>query len=268
MPLRMDRLKAKLTLIPGLISRALAQVPLVATRRCILCGHGVGRFLPFEGGTAAAPKLMVALNVVGSDVDQFSCPCCLAHDRERHLFLYLNESGLLARLPSMSVIHFAPETRLASKIRDQQPLRYIACDLAPSSAQITRADLQCMPFESQTFDLLIANHVLEHVDDASAALAEIHRVLRVGGHAILQTPFSADLEQTWEDPGIITPQARLQAYGQSDHARLFGRDIFAMIVSAGLESRVRSHDELLPRFDPAIFGVNRFEPFFLFQRCT
>ncbi len=123
-----------------------------------------------------------------------------------------------------------------------------------------------MPFEDQSFDLLIASHVLEHVGDDRAALREIHRVLKTGGQAILQTPYCRMLTHTWEDPGITTAAARVQAYGQDDHVRLFGRDIFDRFASAGLAADVRTHDELLPTFDAAEYGVNRAEPFFLFRR--
>lgn len=71
-----------------------------------------------------------------------------------------------------------------------------------------------MPFADGSFDVVLANHVLEHVDDDRQAVAEIHRVLARGGRAILQTPYSRVLQQTWSDPGIVSEGARLQAYGQ------------------------------------------------------
>jgi predicted SAM-dependent methyltransferase len=123
-----------------------------------------------------------------------------------------------------------------------------------------------MAFEADSFDMLIANHVLEHVGDAEIALHEIFRVLKPGGYAILQTPYSTKLHRTWSDPGIDTPLARLHAHGQEDHVRLFGRDIFDIITAAGFESRVRQHVELLGNVDAAIAGVNPTEPFFLFHK--
>ena len=121
-------------------------------------------------------------------------------------------------------------------------------------------------FDASTFDAVIANHVLEHVDDDARALSEIHRVLKPGGMAILQTPYSSRLHHTWQDAGIDTPEARLQAYGQEDHVRLFGRDIFERIVAAGFESDIRQHSELLSGVNPMVAGVNADEPFFLFRK--
>jgi SAM-dependent methyltransferase len=131
---------------------------------------------------------------------------------------------------------------------------------------VVKADMEAMPFADAAFDLVIANHVLEHVDDERKALGEVARVLAPGGFAILQTPYSARLHATWRDPGIDTPEARLQAYGQEDHVRLFGRDIFERIASAGFESHVRRHAELLGDVDPGVAGVNAAEPFFLFRK--
>ena len=45
-----------------------------------------------------------------------------------------------------------------------------------------------IPFPSETFDLVISNQVLEHVEDLSAVLAEIHRVLKPGGTVLSLFP--------------------------------------------------------------------------------
>jgi hypothetical protein len=108
--------------------------------------------------------------------------------------------------------------------------------------------------------------VLEHVGNDRTALTEIHQVLKPGAYAILQTPYSAKLHHTWSDPGIDTDIARLQAYGQEDHVRLFGRDIFERFTATGLKSCVSTHSQLLQEYDAQRYWVNAQEPFFLFQR--
>lgn len=204
--------------------------------------------------------------MIGSDVDHFSCPHCLSHDRERHLWLYLQASGFSDALSALRVLHMAPETNLAQRIAAQNPRRYVKGDLCPAVASVQRINLVAIPFDDSSFDLVIANHVLEHVDDDLAALREITRVLAPGGHAILQTPYAALLETTWSDRGVHTPEARLQAFGQEDHVRLFGRDIFRRFASAGLLDLTRTHDDALAEVDPGSRGVNRLEPFFLFKK--
>jgi SAM-dependent methyltransferase len=233
---------------------------------CVMCDHRIWRFMPYMGGSANSPPLMRALNVVGSNPDQFECPRCGAHDRERHLLMYLRATGLLESIRDKSVLHFAPEKRLARLIAAGKPSNYICCDLYPSAPEIQRVDMLDMQFSAESFDVVIANHVLEHDSEDSKALREICRVLAPGGYAILQTPYSARLHNTWQDSGIDDDDSRLEAYGQKDHVRLFGRDIFDRFASAGLASCVRQHDELLLDIDAVTTGVNIAEPFFLFQK--
>lgn len=42
-------------------------------------------------------------------------------------------------------------------------------------------DVQAIPYEDESFDAVIANHMLYHVSDRSKAFSEIHRVLKTGG---------------------------------------------------------------------------------------
>jgi SAM-dependent methyltransferase len=235
---------------------------------CLICNHRVGAFLPYRGGQKGLPPLMIALEGIGSDVVHFECPWCGCHDRERHLLMYMRATGLFESLSNKTVLHFAPERRLSPLIAAQKPLRYIRCDLHPQTPDIEKIDISAIPSPAESFDLVIANHVLEHVADDQAALAEIHRVLKPGGYAILQTPYSAKLHHTWSDLGIDTDMARLQAYGQEDHVRLFGRDIFERFTASGLGSCVSTHDQLLQEYDARKYGVNAKEPFFLFQRLV
>lgn len=241
------------------------RIPL-GNHNCVICGHGLARFLSYRGGSRNMPSLMRALEIVGSDVDHFSCPWCYSHDRERHLFLFMKMARVLSFLAGKRVLHFAPERHLSRLIEEADPQEYIKCDLHPWSEDILMADLAALPFPESHFDLLIANHVLEHVDDDRRAVAEIVRVLKPGGYAILQTPYSSVLENTWEDEGIRSAEARLQAFGQEDHVRLYGKDVFERIARQGLESRVRSHEELLGSFSTHRLGINPREPFFLFVK--
>ena len=253
---------------PVKLARALLlRLPRPLRRECVLCGHRCGGFLPYRGGWAGSPRAMRALGVVGSDLANFECPWCGSHDRERHLLLYLRASGLWDRMPGAEILHFAPERRLAPRIAALAPRRYLRADLYPVGSDIVRMDIHAIPEPGASFDLVIANHVMEHVDDDARAVAEVARVLRPGGYAVLQVPFSPRLAATFSDPGIDDEQARLQCYGQEDHVRLFGRDVFARFAAEGrLENRVARHADLLAGFDARRWGVNAAEPFFLFRK--
>lgn len=242
-----------------------ARIPL-NLHECVICGHTLARFLPYRDGGQGVPALMRALDVVGSDVDNFSCPWCHSHDRERHLFLFMQASGLFSFIKGKRVLHFAPEMHLSRFVEEAGAGVLIRCDLHPWTPDMVKVDLLALPYTDGYFDLLIANHVLEHVEDDRRAVAEIARVLKPGGYAILQTPYSDVLERTWEDPGIRSGQVRLEAFGQEDHVRLFGKDIFDRFAQQGLEPKVQLHEELLAGYCSQRFGLNEREPFFLFVK--
>jgi SAM-dependent methyltransferase len=204
--------------------------------------------------------------VVGSDVDNFECPWCGSTDRERHLLLYLSAHPAFSDMRQWSVVHFAPERHFSAHLLSLGLKSYLKCDLFPATEDVERVDITAMPFPDQSVNLLIANHVLEHVADDHEATREIFRVLAPGGYAILQTPFSPVLRHTWSDPGITSQEMRLQAHGQEDHVRTFGEDIYSRIEQSGLSNMVSAHRQLLPDHDAGYYGVNVDEPFFLFRR--
>ena len=52
-------------------------------------------------------------------------------------------------------------------------------------------NLEQLPFDANSFDLVTANMVVEHLGDPTSCFAEVKRVLRPGGHFLFHTP-SAD----------------------------------------------------------------------------
>lgn len=231
---------------------------------CCICNKTVGDFLPYKFRSKAAN--FKELKIIGSDVNNFSCPRCYCHDRERHLFLYIKKLNLTKNMSNAKILHFAPEKSLSQIINESKPLLYIKADLYPTSQDIQKVDLLSTPFEDNTFDFVIANHVLEHVPDDSIALREINRILKIGGLAIIQTPYSSVLHHTFCDQGISSDSARASVYGQRDHVRIFGKDIFEIIIKSGFKSRVVTHKEVLADIDPIRYGVNFSEPLFLFEK--
>lgn len=76
-------------------------------------------------------------------------------------------------------------------------IRYVGMDLVSgmlenhpaneNNGYLTSGDVQKLPFEDDTFDVVMANHMLYHVDDMDAALAEIKRVLKPNGMVAVGT---------------------------------------------------------------------------------
>lgn len=227
---------------------------------CNVCDRRGPGFLPYRIGAASLSPILRDLELVGSDLGRFGCPHCGSTDRERHLLAYMQRTDLL-NLAGKRVLHFAPEKNLRFFIKAAGPVEYVQGDLFPRDDQITRVDITAMQYPDEHFDLLIANHVLEHLPDDISALSEIVRVLKPDGHAILQTPYAAKLERSLAIPHISSDSARLALYGQEDHVRLYGADIFERVTRAGLLPKVQGHCDLLADMDPHRYGMNPREPF-------
>src|SRR5437773_10379950 len=143
-------------MIAGLSSRAMGLVArgfaiLGSAKLCYACNKGVGRFLPYRGGWKDVPPLIKALDVIGSDVENYSCQRCGAHDRERHLLMYFDRAGMWKRIAGANVLHFAPERVLAARISNARPARYVRGDLFPKAADTTREGVRRLSFVDLAF---------------------------------------------------------------------------------------------------------------------
>lgn len=182
------------------------------------------------------------------------CPGCGAHERHRSLCLYLEQRTELGQR-SMSLLHFAPEFALATRLRQIPDLEYVTTDLDPSVGELT-LDITQLALEDESFDAIICSHVLEHVEDDRSAMRELHRVLRPGGWALVLVPLDLNRETTYEDSSIKTPDERREAFWQEDHVRLYSLDIADRLREAGLEVTTEYFADHLPPGDAERFGLS------------
>jgi SAM-dependent methyltransferase len=236
---------------------------------CGICNKTFLKFSKYRGGWEAVSSYLKDLDWTGSDFDNFWCPYCRSHDRERHLKLYFDALDFWKKFEHANVLHFAPEKHIAHCIEACTPQRYVKGDLYPSRDGVEMMDVTDIKEPDKSFDVILCNHVLEHVPDDAKALKEIFRVLKPGGVAILQTPYSPKLPQTREnDPAITTDSQRLEFYGQEDHTRLYGIDLMDRIAAAGFELKLHQHNMLLKGVDSQRAGVNPDEPLFVARKPT
>jgi len=164
-------------------------------------------------------------------------------ERHRALWLYLTrELDIYNR--DWRALHFAPEPPLRRLLTRCPRLDYLTADVDPRFAR-AQVDITRMQFEDESFDLVLCSHVLEHVPDDGRAMREIARVLKPDGYALLQHPIDYSLPATYEDSTIVSPGARLAAFGQEDHVRWYGPDFIDRLSTAGLcVDFVRYRDEV------------------------
>lgn len=159
------------------------------------------------------------------------CPRCLSFDRERLVYLYLkNKTSVFS--DRIKLLHMAPERNLQKALRASNSIDYVSADLNSPLAEFKR-DITNIKYKDCIFDVIICNHVLEHIPNDKKAMAELYRVLKVGGWAILQVPVSLKLQKTYEDSTITTPEEREKAFGQKDHVRIYGKDYEDRLKQAG-----------------------------------
>lgn len=115
-----------------------------------------------------------------------------------------------------------------------------------------------LPFKEEVFDVVLCNHVLEHIIDDKKAMAEIFRVLKIGGIAILQVPVSHKLIHTYEDCSITEPEQRKKAFGQFDHVRIYGMDYPQRLESIGFKVEKINISQQYPKY-----GLNPEEDLFV-----
>ena len=187
---------------------------------CPICEKSFKRFLPYGRVNPRQNAL---------------CPNCLSLERHRLIWLYLKEKTYFFTR-KLHVLHIAPEACFIKRFEKIHGDRYITADIESPLAKI-KMDIHQIPFEQNTFDVVLCNHVLEHVQDDIKAIHEIHRVLKPGGFAILQVPFFNPIPAaTVEDSSIRDKREREKLFGQDDHVRKYGYDYPQRIVRGGLRS--------------------------------
>lgn len=205
-------------------------------------GKSFSMFLPYGYGTQRN-------NVLS--------PSTLSLERHRLLWLYLkNETDFFQSEPvsdsntsptriklrdrdrdteinsALKVLHFAPEQAFYKLFRHQKNLDYTTTDLLSPLADV-KADICNLPFEDNAYDVILCNHVLEHIPDDTKAMQELYRVLKPGGMGIFQIPQDLKRATTFSDDNITDAKERAKIFGQYDHVRVYGRDYFDKLRSIG-----------------------------------
>jgi SAM-dependent methyltransferase len=130
---------------------------------------------------------------------------------------------------SLSIAHFAPERALFNALSNHsQNASYECYDLFPEKYKFADGVIKkCnlvevdASFEESSYDLVLHNHVLEHVpSDVEKLILSLNKLVRPGGLHVFTIPmrkgaFDEDLSDS------LTPEQRRKRFGQEDHVRIF-----------------------------------------------
>jgi SAM-dependent methyltransferase len=207
---------------------------------CNICGWRGRQFYPNSGP--------------GYDETGTLCPGCRGLDRHRALLaILLAATEYFA--PGIRVIEVAPMRRFQALCLAQRTMDYTSFDIERYAME--RGDITAMRYADDSADYFTCFHVLEHIPAEAKALAEIRRVLRPGGVAILQVPVDGSVGTTYE-------------YGKPDprevgHVRRYGRDFDKRIAAHGFDVTSVSVRDWLPPETIRRFGMSR-DPVFLARK--
>lgn len=205
---------------------------------CPVCGRRASSFLSFGlGGRRNA-----------------QCPTCGSLERHRFLWLYIVRRTRLLKSRAR-VLHTAPEPWLKERLKARPGLRYLSVDRFDPAADL-HADLVDLPLADASFDWVLSSHTLEHVPEQERAIAELARVLKPGGRAIVMVPFDPR-RPTVEGRDVADPAERMRRFGHPYHYRINGNDFPRHLRKAGLDPSIVDSRDMLTPHQRRLWRVNR-----------
>lgn len=194
------------------------------------------------------------------------CPYCDSRERHRAYWLYWKRSALFNGT-KMKLLHFAPERAFWDRISNMKFVEYYPVDINPKAYGVKeKVDITDIVYEDDMFDVIICNHVLEHISDELKALSELRRVLKKGGVAFLNVPVFEKNRETLESKEYNTPELRLKYYGQSDHMRAYGRDYAGRLENAGFEVEKISANSCYSPKERGKYGLRKNEAIYICRK--
>lgn len=137
-----------------------------------------------------------------------ACPNCNSRPRHRGLMEMYRQFE-----PGGRILHFAPEPIFYSLFKNHT-WEYLTSDHVLSDVDLPGQDIQKLDIPENSFNIILCNHVIEHVPDDDRALQEINRILKKGGRALITIPGDFRRQNT-----VCFPDLRYNG-----HYRDYGKD--------------------------------------------
>ena len=168
------------------------------------------------------------------------CPRCRAAERHRLQAVVMDALSVKHVFRSLRMLHIAPESMFRKQFQNEFE-SYVTADLERDDVDL-QLDLTELDVADESFDVVYASHVLEHIPDDAAARSEIARVLRPGGFAVLPVPVVCDA--TVEYPRPVATEAW--------HVRAPGPDYFDRFTEFD-RVNVYSSDDVAASCQPFVY---------------
>ena len=154
------------------------------------------------------------------------CPKCGSNPRSRLYYTYLLEKDIFTK--NIKVIGVSPDKPVRSKLLSaREHVDYTV---------VGKDDLLELQFEDASVDLLMANYIIDRIEDKDKVFDEIKRVLRDDGEAMLSVFFKEEGSD------------RIDHYSESEYIQL--------LDSYGLDAKVISAEDVCGgRMEAFVFGI-------------
>lgn len=179
-------------------------------RKCSCCGY--------EGSFISMRK----------NLPEQRCPNCASRPRDRLLSCYTMFHNI--SLHDKHILHFSAEPNLFRLLKSNP--NYISGDIKKSKYAKYFVNVTDITYPDNYFDIIICNHIMEHVDDHMKGFQECFRVLKKGGIAFFSVPYDPKLEKTWYPPEGM-PLEEVEKICGWDHKRIYGQDFPNIISTVG-----------------------------------
>lgn len=165
-----------------------------------------------------------------------NCPKCSSLPRTRLIPYSLRHFYLNKHAPK--ILHIAPNVNEFHYVKNHitSLSNYDRLNIKNFSHINLIQDLTRTTLNSNTYDLIMAWHVLEHIKEDKKAIAEVYRLLKTHGHFLVSVPiYPTGNKETFEDSSIPYEDFE-RTHGHYDHCRSCGMDYFKRFESVGFKT--------------------------------
>lgn len=221
---------------------------------CPCCESHLKQFV--DGGYKDRHERYNAERYMGID-QMVKCPVCGSFPRHRIQALWMNEN--MEQIVGKKVLYFSMEKSMKMWCKRNK----IDCTTADLYKEADlKIDIENTGLEEDSYDVIVCNHVLEHVSDFRKALKELYRIIKPEGMVIVSFPTDLSLDTVYEDNLVVSEEDCRKHFGQSDHKRIFGRDSKELLESIGFNVSEISENSFIcdkrikPVVGPADYDYN------------
>ena len=218
--------------------------------RCPCCNHNFRKFEDFNYKTDLYnPKIYT------NSYNNTICPYCLSLPRHRIICEYLDKNKNIFTKDNKTLV-FASE--ICTEIYlNRNSIEYNTADLYEKAD--LKIDITKINLKDESYDVILCNHVLEHVTNYKKALKELNRILTKNGFLILSVPIDRNNKNIFEKK-CSSDKERKKVYGQADHLRNFGTDMKKIIENYSFEVEEVNGDnydsKIVPIIGPGKYDYN------------